>query len=235
VLILGIETSTAQISVAIGGHEGVIASAQARRGQRHAETLVPMVSYICQVAHVSLSEIGAVAVGVGPGLYTGLRVGISAAKAMALGLRTPMIGVPSLDLLAFPVRFTNRLIVTLMDARRGEVFHAAYRSTPGGIQRLGPHEVASPEDVASDLQAANRDCLIVGDGGLRYADLLAPLRGIELAEAGLAYPSASALVQLAHAQALREEFVAPDEVRPVYLRRPDAEANWIERPVAERG
>ena len=105
-LILGIESATIQIGCAIGGHEGVLASAHSAKGKRHAENLAPAIEFICSQAQVELSEIGLVAVDVGPGLFTGLRVGIATAKATAFALRVPMIGVSSLDLLAFPIRFS---------------------------------------------------------------------------------------------------------------------------------
>jgi tRNA threonylcarbamoyladenosine biosynthesis protein TsaB len=229
VLILGIETSTNQVGCAIGGHEGILAYTAANRGPRHAELLVPAIEFTCRSARVELREVGAVAVGLGPGLFTGLRVGVATAKAMAQALRVPMIGIPSLDLLAFRVRFTGRLIVVVADARRGEVYHATYRPCPGGVQRVTPQQVCSPEDVASDIEASGEEVLVVGDGALRYAELFAAARHVEVADGGLAHPSAGALVQLAHAQALREEFVSPAEVRPIYLRKPDAEVHWVER------
>ena len=119
------------------------------RGRRHAEILTPSIEFICRQARIELSEISVVAVDLGPGLFTGLRVGVAAAKAMAHALRVPMIGVPSLDLLAFPVRFSSRLIVAAIDARRGELFYAFYRQVPGGMQRLSDHRVGSPDDLAS--------------------------------------------------------------------------------------
>jgi len=133
-----------------------------------------------------------------------------------------MIGVTSLDLLAFPVRHSPKLVVAAIDARRGEIFHAFYRQVPGGIQRLTEPAVAAPGDLASGLLARGEDCLLVGDGALRYADHFADLQGVEAAEPGLAHPTASSLVQLAHAQALREEFVPASEIAPLYLRKPDA-------------
>ena len=134
-LILGIETATEQVSVAIGGHEGVIALFEVTRGRRHAETLVPAIEFICRQADIELDEISVVAVDVGPGLFTGLRVGLSSAKAIAHALRIPMIGISSLDLLAFPSRHTDRVVVPVIDARRGEVFYAMYLQVPGGTQR----------------------------------------------------------------------------------------------------
>jgi tRNA threonylcarbamoyladenosine biosynthesis protein TsaB len=229
VLILGIDTATPQVGCAIGGHEGVLASFSSARGRRHAETLTPAIRFLCAQAHVELSEIGVVAVDVGPGMFTGMRVGIATAKALASALRVPMIGVPSLDLLAFPVRRSSRRVVSVVDARRGEVFYASYRQVPGGIQRLTEMACGSPDQLCSEIQATGEECLAVGDGARRYAAELEELDEVEVGEPGLAHPSAASLVQLAHARALREEFVKPWELEPLYLRKPDAEINWVTR------
>ncbi len=225
-LILGIETATIQVGCAIGGHEGVLASFHAARGRRHVETLIPAVEFMCRHAQIDLEEISVVAVDVGPGLFSGLRVGVSAAKALAQALRVPTIGISSLDLLAFPVRYANRLIVPAIDARRGELFYAFYRHVPGGAQRLSPYQVGTPEDLASELLARGEDCLVVGDGALRYPEILTEVSGAEPGDATSAFPSAASLVELAHPQALREEFVQPWELEPLYLRKSDAEIHW---------
>lgn len=228
-LILGIDTATVQVGCAIGGHEGVLASAHSSRGKRHAETLTPAIDFIRRQARIELSEISVVAVDLGPGLFTGLRVGIASAKAIAHALRVPMIGVNSLDLVAFPVRFSSRLIVAALDARRGELYYAFYRQVPGGVQRLSEPEVGSPDDLASEIIARSEECLLVGDGALRYADVFANLSKVEMSDRALAYPTATSLVQLAHARALREQWVNPWDLQPLYLRAPDAEINWTTR------
>ena len=225
-LILGITTSTAQVGCAIGGHEGVLGAVHSSRGRRHAETLIPAVEFLCRQTRVELADIGAVAVDLGPGLFTGLRVGIAAAKALAHARRLPMIGVPSLDLLAFPVRHTSRTIVCAIDARRGELFHATYRQSPGGVQQLTAPQVGSPDDLASDLLVTTDELLLVGDGALRYREAFEGISRVELADHSVSFPLAGSLVQLAHARALREDFVRPQEVTPLYLRKPDAEVNW---------
>ncbi|WP_419918641.1 tRNA (adenosine(37)-N6)-threonylcarbamoyltransferase complex dimerization subunit type 1 TsaB [Candidatus Poriferisocius sp.] len=228
-LILGIESATHQVGCALGGHEGVLASAHTARGRRHAETIVPQIRFVAHQARIELQDVGCVAVDLGPGLYTGLRVGISSAMAMAYALGVPMIGVSSLDLLAFAVRHTNRLIVAAIDARRQELFYAFYRQVPGGVQRVSPAEVGTPDDLASELLATSEEVLLVGDGAHRYREVFAQLQKIYIAELDLAHPSAASLVQLAHARALREEFVKPWELRPIYLRVPDADVNWKTR------
>lgn len=228
-LILGITTSTAQVGCAIGGHEGVLGSVHSTRGRRHAETLTPAIEFLCRQTRVELAEISAIAVDLGPGMFTGLRVGVAAGKALAYARRLPMIGVTSLDLVAFPLRHSPRRIVCALDAGRGEIYHAAYRQSPGGVQRITAPVVTSPEDLASELSATAEEVLLAGDGVLRYQSLFTSLRRVEVADAGEAYPLAGSLVQLAHAQALREEWVSPAELTPLYLRKPDAEINWSTR------
>jgi tRNA threonylcarbamoyladenosine biosynthesis protein TsaB len=232
-IVLGIESATQQIGCALGGHEGALASFHAARGRRHAEVLAPAIEFICAQVQISLPEVGAIAVDVGPGLFTGLRVGVATGKAMAQALRVPMIGLTSLDLLAYPVRHTRRLIACVVDARRGEVFAAFYRQVPGGVQRLTEPSVTTAADLAADLLARDEPCLLVGDGALRYAASFADLAEVEGASVDHAYPSATSLVELAHPRVEREEFVQPWEVTPLYLRKADADINWDRRVVAD--
>lgn len=228
-LILGIESATAQVGCAVGGHEGVLASAHSSRTRRHAESLTPSIQFVCEQARVELSDLGALAVDVGPGLFTGLRVGVATAKALAQALRVPVIPISSLDLLAFPARFTDRVIAAVIDARRGEVFSALYRTVPGGVQRISEPRVGTAEQLRAELQALGDDVLAVGDGALRYAEDLGELTTVEVCTHGIAHPSARDLVLLAHDRALREEWVPAWEVAPTYLRKPDAEIRWTTR------
>ncbi|MGH9279447.1 MAG: tRNA (adenosine(37)-N6)-threonylcarbamoyltransferase complex dimerization subunit type 1 TsaB [Acidimicrobiales bacterium] len=225
-LILGIETAALQVGCAIGGHEGMRASFHLARRRRHVEALVPAIEFTCGQAGVSLDDLGAIAVDIGPGLFSGLRVGVTTAKTLAQALRLPVIGVSSLDLLAFPVRHSGRLIVPVIDARRGEVFYGFYRQVPGGVQRLSGYNLGRPGDLVSELVARGEDVLLVGDGAVRYADAFAEVFGGEEASTANAYPSATDLVELAHPRAMREEFVSARELEPLYLRKTDAEINW---------
>lgn len=231
-LILGIETATEQISVALGGHEGVIARFEVARGRRHAEILTPAIDFVCGQADIGLEEIGVIAVDVGPGLYTGMRVGLAAAKALAYALRIPMIGISSLDLLAFPHRRSDRVVVPVIDARKGEVFYAMYRQVPGGLQQVVAPQVGPIDDLVADLLARSQDVLCMGDGAHRYRSEI--LEGFHCEIADDLHPSAAPLVQLAHARALREEWVQPAEIRAVYLRQPDAQINWATRASVAR-
>lgn len=230
-LILGIETATERVSVAIGGHEGVIGLFEITKGRRHAETLVPAIRFTCEQAGIDLDEISVVAVDIGPGLFTGMRVGLASGKAISQALRVPMIGISSLDLLAFPSRHTDKVVVPVIDARKGEVFYAMYKQVPGGIQQIADPAVGPVDELVADLMARNQDVLCVGDGARRYRAEI--VDGYHCEIGGDDHPSASPLVQLAHARALREDWVNAREIEPMYLRAPDAVINWATR--ASRG
>jgi tRNA threonylcarbamoyladenosine biosynthesis protein TsaB len=156
-----------------------------------------------------------------------MRVGLAAGKALALALRIPMIGISSLDLLAFPCRHTDRVVVPVIDARKGEVFWSMYRQVPGGIQQVAAPTVGPVDDLIADLLARSQDALCVGDGADRYRDAI--LDGFRCEIGPPVHPPVGALVQLAHARALREEWSRPNEIEPIYLRAPDAKINWAVR------
>lgn len=228
-LILGLDTATPQVSVAIGEEGAVLGEVRLGRGRRHAEQLAPAIEYLCRELDVELARLAGIAVGLGPGLFTGLRVGVTTAKTMAQALRVPVVGVTSLDLVAYPLRHSDRLVVAVLDARRGEVFDARYRPVPGGVQRIGDYDVGPPADLVADLVADGEEVLLAGDGALRYREELAEVDRSEQAGAAFAFPSGAALVELATARMEREEFSAPWEVEPLYLRRSEAEIEWERR------
>jgi len=225
VLLLAIDTSTSRVSVAIGGDGDVVGEVSLAGGSspRHAEQLASAVRYLCDEVGIELRQLAAIAVGVGPGLFTGLRVGVTTAKVMAQGLRIPVVCVPSLDLVAYPLRYTPRLVTAVLDARRHEVFYALYLSVPGGLQRVSGYEVGTPDDLVGELAARGGEVLVAGEGALRYRDHFNALDHSELAGPGFAWPRAASLLELASARYEREDFCLPSEVQPMYLRKSDAE------------
>src|SRR5207253_8861534 len=114
---------------------------------------------------------------------------------------------------------------------RGEVFYACYRQVPGGAQRLSPYQLGTAEELGSELLARGQECLLVGDGAVRYQDVLRDVARVDTSDIVNAYPSAASLVDLAHPRALREEFVPATDLTPLYLRRSDAEIAWTQREV----
>jgi len=230
VIVLGIDTSTNHTSVALGTEHELLAEAGFASPRRQ-DHVVPAIERLLEWTGLSLSNVGGVAVGLGPGLYTGLRVGVQVAKSLSQVLGVPILGIASLDVLAFDVRTTRRLIGAVLDARRGEVFLAFYRSVPGGgIVRLGDHRLDRPEALAAELEALPEEVLLVGNGAILYRrELVGPGARVAFASAAQATPSAAALVDLAAPRFIREDTDRPNDVVPLYLRKTDAEIDWDQR------
>jgi tRNA threonylcarbamoyladenosine biosynthesis protein TsaB len=230
VIVLGIETSTPQTTVAVGSESGTLASVLLASGRPQHEEVVPAIERLLRWADVPLTSVSGVAVGLGPGLFTGMRVGIAIGKTLAQVLGVPIIGIASLDLLAFPARYARRLVCAVVDAKRREVFFAFYRPVPGGVSRQTDYEVGPPARLASDLQAAGEDILLVGNGALAYRrELESAGTNVEFGSPSSAHPSAEALVELAVPRFQREEHDRLYDVTPIYVRKSDAEIAWDHR------
>src|SRR5205823_1284150 len=194
------------------------------------EMVVPTVRQLLRWAELEPAALTGVAVGLGPGLFTGMRVGVATAKSLAQVLGIPLVGMASLDLVAFSYRYARRLICSTIDARRKEIFYAFYRPVPGGVGRETPFQAASAEAVAAELEALGEDVLVVGNGALVYRRVLERAGNhVEIASAAHAFPAAMALVELAIPRFEREEFDRVYDVQPLYVRKSDAEIAWDKR------
>ena len=220
-LLLALDTATPAVTVAVHDGTRVLAEAIEIGARRHGEVLTPMLGAVLAAAGHGVGDVTDLAVGVGPGPYTSLRVGLMTALAFALPAGLPVHGVCSLDVLAFEAVTDGRWAAELADgflvatdARRKEVYWAAYG--PDGVRTSGP-SVDRPADVA----AAYPGRTVVGQGGDLYRDQLG-------APVGPTYPGAAALATLAvRALASGEPLLPPT---PLYLRRPDA----VEPPPRKR-
>jgi tRNA threonylcarbamoyladenosine biosynthesis protein TsaB len=234
-LVLGIETSTPQSSVAIGSEQGVIASALVSRGSGPNEFLLRAASFCLEEVGLDYRNLGGIAVSLGPGLYTGMRVGIATAKALAQALSVPIVGMASLDLLAYEVRYSPKTICAVLDARRNEVFHAFYRPSPGGVQRMTEYRVERPSRLAVGIESRPEEVLLVGSGALLYKEEFEDLGPVvELATMSHAFPNARSLVELALPRMFREDFDPLDAIKPLYLRRSARRIQWERIRVQKR-
>ena len=220
-IVVGIDTSTPQTSVAIGTENEILAKASVAGAARQ-ESVTPLLSELLARSDLTLSQIGGVAVGIGPGLFTGLRVGVETAKTLAQVANVPDRGhhEPRCPGVCDPL---------LATADRGghrrptrEVFSAIYRAVPGGIVREREYEVHAPDRLAAELQAMPGEVLAVGNGAMLYRHVLEEIGSrIEFASSIAAHPEAAALVELAVPRFLREEHdrlfdvvpAVPEEVR----------------------
>lgn len=227
-LVLAIDTATPQVSVGLAGPAGPMASIHVAGGRRHGELLAPAIAEVCRLAQLPLQSIDAVAVDVGPGLFTGLRVGIATARALVSALGVPGLGLSSVEILAAAHRHQSRPVVAVVDARRSEVFWAHFRPGPDGPVQVAPVAVASPDAVVAAVGALAEGALVVGDGGWRYREAFAHLAGVEVAGPDEAHPSAAVAARLAVAGGTGE---AAGGIEPLYLRSPDVRIGWVSRPV----
>ena len=282
-LVLAVETATDLSGCALADETGLLAEVRLLMGRRHAESLAPQMRFVCEQAGVSFADVDAVAVDVGPGLYTGLRAGLAAAQALAFALDVPVAEVSSLEVLACGAVSTwssgthYGCVLSVLDARRGEVFWAwssvtannevaeLSRPSVGAPQilaeqiaerasaQLGAHLGEAPAEVDASLQGRvlaeggvssgapfgetsgieevpsggvpPQGCepiLLVGEGALRYADLLTASPHTELAAAELSFPSPAVVALLGRVRAVAGDVVSPEAVKPVYLRSHDA-------------
>jgi tRNA threonylcarbamoyladenosine biosynthesis protein TsaB len=245
--LLALETATDLVGAALWTGDGAGAPSVVERthvgGRAHAELLAPAIEEVCAASGCVLADVDALAVDIGPGLFTGLRVGVATAKALGQALGLGLLGVTSLDVLAAaaveqagPERTAR--VVSVVDARRGEVFAAAYELAGSGADpadvRTDRPEPLTPEALAAwldELAASGGPLLVVGDGAVRHRDVLAGRAGIDLGLAqDLAAPSPAALARLAARRlAAGVPPVAAADLAPEYRRAPDAKINWEER------
>jgi tRNA threonylcarbamoyladenosine biosynthesis protein TsaB len=231
--VVAIETATETVGVAVRTADGVEADFTLTGRRRHVETLTPALEHLLARVDLTPDQIDAVAVDVGPGLFTGLRVGVAAAKGLAQSLGLGVIGLTSLEILtAAAARSAVRgIVVACVDARRGEVFASASEVDASGAVTA---EVVSaglftPFDLAEALGALGGGTPVqaVGDGALRYADVLGAVDGVHALAPALSFPPPATLLALA--QELLEEGRPPVEpgcVVPLYMREADAKSNF---------
>ena len=252
-IVLGIDTATDVVSVAVVDSEVVLAASELRSERRHAEDVTPMIDFVVKRAGLGLNELAAIAVNVGPGLFTGMRVGIASAQALAYALSLPLVGVDGLAAMAAAVPAATAshvdIVVPTIDARRSEVAWATHRVNSGGaperadttrddMTRVDAARVGSIEDLLVAIRERAQNCLLVGDFAHRHRDDITAALGaqswtIAFGDDSLNWPHAKQVALLAHAQLLRSDAHESNSgvptVAAMYLREADAEINWSQR------
>lgn len=221
VRVLGIETATWTASVAIIEDGKSLAERTLQESANHGTALFPLVDEALIAANTSLEEIDLIAVSIGPGSFTGLRIGLSMAKGLALACGIPVVGVPTLKALAWAAGPRPHLLWTILDARKREVYAAAF-DPRREMEEVVPAVVCTAEDVAARLVPP---CTVVGNGIDAYAAIFRSRcgNGIELQAAADVPPSGAAVARLGLA---RFRACGPEEVsglEPRYVRPSEAE------------
>lgn len=229
-MVLGIETSTAMGSVAIVESQELRGERRWKTEKGHAERLMEELDHLLEELSISIKALDGFAVTIGPGSFTGLRVGLATVKGLAFVTQRPVIPVSTLEALArnvsgplHPACPPDRLVCPLLDAKREEVYAALFRKDEKGQWiRLLPDQVIAPGDLLKQLSGPT---VFVGEGVVRYQALIQQRMGekASFAPAETQWPSAAIVAQIGLSSFLRGETAQAKEITPLYLRRPDAE------------
>lgn len=214
--LLALETTTEACSVAlVHGDQLLMRSELAPR--RHTELVLPMAEALLAEAGLGRHALDAIAVGRGPGAFTGVRIGVAFAQGIALALDIPVVAVSSLAALALEADADDAAILAVIDARMGEIYAGSYRhDAEGGLVALMPECVLKPAQLHLPDAPAWR---VVGSGWATYAEILgARLSGVLRGADGARYPQAARIAELAVPEFLAGHAVAPELALPVYLR-----------------
>ena len=219
-MILALESSAKPGSCAVLADGEILGQYFQNNGLTHSRTLLSMTESLLENLGVAANDIDLIAVARGPGSFTGVRIGVSAAKGLAWGLDKPVCGVSTLEAMAYQTLVPDAVICPVMDARRGQVYNALFRWEDGKPVRLCEDRAIALSDLAEELKSYNRQCLLCGDGAAisfqHLTDANVPCR----MEHGLLRYQTAYGVALCAANA---EPIPATELEPSYLRPSQAE------------
>jgi tRNA threonylcarbamoyladenosine biosynthesis protein TsaB len=221
--VLALETATLAGSAALLEGGQVVGQLALNIALTHSERLMAMVDQLLQDCRWETGDLEGLAVSVGPGSFTGLRVGVATAKGLALGLGLPVAAVPTLDALAGNLPFADAPVCPVLDARKGEVYLCLYRWVGDGFERQWEYLALAPRRAAERLAAAG-PAILLGDGVATCLPFLSELGAeLRLAPPSHSMPSAALVGQLGHAMIKAGLAVGADALTPLYLRPSEAE------------
>ena len=222
--ILALETSAKAVSAAVSEDGKILCSGYQDTGLTHSRTLMPIVEHILKNTGLTVADMDAIAVAAGPGSFTGIRIGVAAAKGLAFAADKPAVGVSTLAAMARNVAFCDGLVICAMDARRQQVYNALFQAKDGQLTRLTPDRAISLEELAAELANDPRPKTVVGDGAkLCLAHLTAAGIPCRLAPAHLVMQNAMSVALEAEAMAAKGKLVSAQALEPVYLRPAQAD------------
>lgn len=237
--ILALETSAKSASAAVTQDGTVLASAYQCSGLTHSRTLMPMVEDMLRNAELTMEEMDAIAVAAGPGSFTGLRIGVAAAKGLAWAAEKPCCAVSTLEGMAENLRhLDNALVICAMDARRSQIYNALFLAQDGALRRLTPDRAIALSELLGQLRHLSFEptptAVVLGDGAELCRDYLTengyPCR---LAPPRLLRQNAEGVALAAERMAAAGGLIPAQELTPVYLRLSQAERERLAREQAQ--
>lgn len=229
--LLVLDSSGLVASVALIEDDRLIAEYTTGNKLTHSQTLLPMLDEVVKRTSFDMQDIDAIAVAKGPGSFTGLRIGAATAKGLGLALDKPIIGVPTVDGLAYQLFGTSMIICPMMDARRKQVYTGFYRFEGSKMNVLKEQCAQSVEDTLEELKEFNEPVIFLGDGVPVYKEEIVKKMGDHavFAPAHVNRQSAAAVGALAQVYFEQGILESADEFVPEYLRKSQAEREREER------
>lgn len=224
--------STARIAtVAVTENEELLALYSINNGLTQSELLLPMAENMLSSLRLSISDIDLFATSIGPGSFTGVRIGASLVKGLAFGKDIPCVGVSTLEELAENLSGLSGIIVPAMDARRSQVYNALFRSEGDKLTRLTEDRAISIDELADELRAFEGEKIYLCADGYAGASRGLTERGIKLESTPplLIPENAYSVARIAYRKYLSGEYVTDSEIQPTYLRMPQAERERLSR------
>jgi tRNA threonylcarbamoyladenosine biosynthesis protein TsaB len=230
-MILALSTSSRQMGVALLEGERLVASSELLADYPHAAELPDAVKRVLAEGRARLPDLEAVAVDIGPGSFTGLRIGVAFMKALVFRHRLKVLGVPSLDALAANVPFASRLVCPFLDAKQGNVYAALYRMEEAVPARRTDYLLGKPDEI---LGLITEPVVLLGDGCARFREAVAARLGQKARVAGqdLWLPRAATVGRLAAARLAAGQQDDPATLVPMYLYAQDCSVNLAHRTSA---
>jgi tRNA threonylcarbamoyladenosine biosynthesis protein TsaB len=224
VIVLAVDTATESCSVAVVNDNLILSEINLNPRQTHSKHLMPAIDRSLAMANRKVSDLQGLAVTRGPGSFTGLRIGISTVKGLAVALNLPLVGVSTLDALAMQAAAPDFLVCPVLDARKKEVYCATYRLRGGQIKQTGPERVMSPQRLS---QTIDEPSIWVGSGATLYRDLLlAPEKPQRfLAPQSQHLIRAATVAQLAIPALRSGQTMDVATLEPVYIRQSEAQVD----------
>ena len=229
-LILAFETSAKAASVALTENGKLLGESYQNTGMTHSQTLMVMAEDLLKAAGRTVKDLSAVAVAEGPGSFTGVRIGVAAAKGLAWGAQLPCFGISTLEAMAVSLGMYRGYICPVMDARRSQVYNALFYVNHGELQRIREDRAIALNDLAEELKALNEPIFLMGDGSkLCHNTLKEAIPGLVLPPEHRMHQRAVGVALLAEARAAAGETGDGAVLAPNYLRLSQAERERLEK------
>jgi len=232
--ILAIDTSSVVAAVAVMDNDRLLGEYIINHKKTHSQKLMPMVSELMSSLELKPSDIDVFAASSGPGSFTGLRIGITTIKAMAYAVKKPVIGVPTLDALAYNIPVTESLICPIMDARNNQVYTALYRRERGTLTNITEYLGVPIPEIVEIIKGKNQKVIFVGDAVEIHKEFIGEELGdmCEFAPGSLLFQRASSVAQAAKVRVLNGMLENSFDLVPFYLRKSQAEREYEKRQLA---